>query len=123
MIKSRHDQIIKLLEKDVVSVSSVEQSVRAEPIQKPELLRVAATSRATAVAGAIANIMRVHRFTEMQAIGAGAVNQAVKALAIARSYLRDDGIDIVSTPELVEVDIDGAKRTAVRFSVEPRPAA
>lgn len=87
---------------------------------KASVIKVSATSRSTAVAGAIAGVMREHRFAEVQAIGAGAVNQAVKALAIARGYLDGDGIDIMCTPQFMEVDIDGQERTAVRFTVEPR---
>ena len=59
----------------------------------------------------------------MQAIGAGAVNQAVKALAICRGYLEQDEIDIVCTPMFTEVNIDGQERTALRFTVEPRPVS
>jgi stage V sporulation protein S len=88
---------------------------------KASILKVSATSRATAVAGAIAGVMREHHFAEVQAIGAAAVNQAVKALAIARRYLEEDQIDIVCVPMFMEVDIDGQERTAVRFTVQPRP--
>jgi stage V sporulation protein S len=86
----------------------------------PELIKVSARSRSTAVAGAIAGVVRQHQFAEIQAIGAGAVNQAVKALAIAQGYLERDSIDIVCTPAFTEVDIDGQERTAVRFTVELR---
>jgi stage V sporulation protein S len=56
----------------------------------------------------------------VQAIGAGAVNQAVKAVAIARGYLKEDGIDVVCLPEFATVDINGKERTAIRLVVEPR---
>lgn len=85
-----------------------------------ELIRVAASSRSTAVAGAIAGIIRERGHVDVQAIGAGAVNQAVKAVAIARGYLELDGIDIVCVPGFTEVMIDGQERTAVRFAVVPR---
>lgn len=88
---------------------------------KPDVIKVSAKSRSTAVAGAIAAVIREHRYAEVQAIGAGAVNQAVKALAIARGYLEGDQIDIVCIPYFTEVDIEGQERTAVRFVVEPRP--
>jgi stage V sporulation protein S len=88
---------------------------------KADVIKVSAKSRSTAVAGAIAAVIREHRYAEVQAIGAGAVNQAVKALAIARGYLTGDQIDIVCTPYFTEVDIEGQERTAVRFVVEPRP--
>lgn len=85
-----------------------------------ELIKVSANSRSTAVAGAIAGVVREHGRAEVQAIGAGAVNQAVKAAAIARNYLLLDNIDVVLIPSFGEVDIDGAERTAVKFSIEPR---
>lgn len=91
--------------------------------ESPDLIKVSARSRSTAVAGAIAGVIRQHNVAEVQAIGAGAVNQAVKALAIARGYLEEDEIDIVCTPEFTEVDIDGNERTAVRFKVEARTLA
>jgi stage V sporulation protein S len=93
-----------------------------EPSGKPDVIKVSAKSRSTAVAGAIAAVMREHHYAEVQAIGAGAVNQAVKALAIARGYLEDDQIPIVCTPYFTEVDIEGQERTAVRFVVEPKSA-
>ncbi|MCY4146594.1 MAG: stage V sporulation protein S [Chloroflexi bacterium] len=89
--------------------------------EAPELIKVSARSRSTAVAGAIAGVMREHGTADVQAIGAGAVNQAVKALAIARGYLERDDIALIATPYFTEVDIDGKERTAVRFRVEPRP--
>lgn len=88
--------------------------------ERADVIKVSAKSRSTAVAGAIAAVIREHRYAEVQAIGAGAVNQAVKALAIARGYLQGDTIDIVCIPYFTEVDIDGQERTAVRFIVEPR---
>src|SRR5215831_10374282 len=98
------------------------EETHVEQTGKPDVIKVSAKSRSTAVAGAIAGVMREHHYAEVQAIGAGAVNQAVKALAIARGYLGRDEIDIVFTPYFTEVQIDGQERTAVRFSVEPRPA-
>ena len=85
-----------------------------------DMIRVAAQSKATAVAGAIAGIIRDHGRAEIQAIGAGAVNQAVKAMAIARGFLVLEGVDVVCVPSFTDVDIDGQERTAIRFTVEPR---
>jgi stage V sporulation protein S len=85
-----------------------------------DIIKVAATSRSTAVAGAIAGIMREREQVDVQAIGAGAVNQATKAIIIARGYLELDGIDIVCVPSFVEVMIDNQERTAVRLSIEKR---
>lgn len=84
----------------------------------PEIIKVSARSRSTAVAGAIAGVIREYGYADVQAIGAGAVNQAVKAMAIARGYLERDEIDVVFAPQFTEVDIDGQERTAVRFSVD-----
>ena len=85
-----------------------------------EVIKVAARSRSTAVAGAIAGVVRENGRAEVQAIGAGAVNQALKATAIARGYLELDGIEIVCIPSFVEVEIDGQERTAIKLSIEPR---
>lgn len=86
-----------------------------------DLIKVSAQSRTTAVAGAIAGVMREHGYAEMQAIGASAVNQAVKAIAIARGYLEQDAIDLAVVPNFTEVTIDGSDRTALRISVYKRP--
>jgi stage V sporulation protein S len=86
-----------------------------------DVIKVSAHSRSTAVAGAIAGVMRDHHHAEVQAIGASAVNQAVKAVAIARNYLALDGIDIICVPEFVEVDIEGQERTAIKLVIDPRP--
>lgn len=85
-----------------------------------EVIKVSARSRSTAVAGAIAGVVRESKRAEVQAIGAGAVNQAVKAVAIARGYLALDGIDIVCIPSFTDVVIEGQERTAVRLLIEPR---
>jgi stage V sporulation protein S len=85
-----------------------------------DIIRVAAQSRSTAVAGAIAGVVREHGRAEVQAIGAGAVNQAVKAAAIARGFLALDGLDVVCIPAFADVEIGGQERTAIRITVEPR---
>lgn len=85
-----------------------------------DIIKVKATSRTAAVAGAIAGVVREHKRAEVQAIGAGAVNQAVKALVLARGYLAEDGIQVICFPEFVDVDIDGKVRTAIKLTVEPR---
>lgn len=81
------------------------------------VIKVSSQSRTSAVAGAIAGVMREQLHAEVQAIGAGAVNQAIKAVAIAHGYLSEDGIDIVCVPEFTTVDIDGKERTAIRINV------
>ena len=85
-----------------------------------EVIKVQGTSRTSAVAGAIAGVFRENHRAEVQAIGASAVNQAVKALALSRSYLAQDGIDVVFISEFVDVEIDEKVRTAIKFTVEER---
>ncbi len=82
------------------------------------VIKVSSRSRTSAVAGAIAGTFRDNGRAEVQAIGAGAVNQAVKAAVIARGYLAEEGKIIVFVPSFVEVDVNGEERTAVRMSIE-----
>lgn len=85
-----------------------------------DVLKVSAQSKPKSVAGALAAVLREHGQAEVQAVGAGAVNQAVKAIAIARGYVAPNGIDLVTVPAFAEIDIEGEERTAIRFIVEPR---
>ena len=85
-----------------------------------EVLKVSAHSRPSAVAGAIAAVIRNHGRADVQAIGAGATNQAIKAVAIARDYLQPNGIDIVVIPAFIDVVIAEEERTAIRLVVEAR---
>jgi len=85
-----------------------------------DMIKVSATSRTAAVAGAIAGVIREHKHAEVQAIGAGAVNQAVKALVLAVGYLNGDGIQIVCVPEFVDVTIDDKVRTAIKLVIDLR---
>ena len=85
-----------------------------------EVLKVSAHSRPSAVAGAIAAVIRNHGRADVQAIGAGATNQAIKAVAIARDYLQPNGIDIVVVPAFIDVIIADEERTAIRLVVEAR---
>ncbi len=85
-----------------------------------DIIKVSGTSRTSSVAGAIAGVVREHKRAEVQAIGASAINQAVKALVLARGYLANDDINIVCMPEFVDVQIEDKVRTAVKFVVEPR---
>jgi len=85
-----------------------------------DIIKVKSVSRTAGVAGAIAGVMRDQMHAEVQAIGAGAVNQSVKALVLAKSFLEQDGIHIVFTAEFVNVDIDGKIRTAIKFNVVPK---
>ena len=85
-----------------------------------DIIKVSGKSRTSAVAGAIAGVVRENKRAEVQAIGASAVNQAVKAIALAKSYLVEDGYNIIFIPEFVDVEIDEKVRTAIKFIVEPR---
>jgi stage V sporulation protein S len=84
------------------------------------VLKVSAQSNPNSVAGALAGVLREKPSAELQAIGAGATNQAVKAIAIARSYLHPSGMDLWCVPEFTDVEIDGNLRTAIRLIVERR---
>lgn len=85
-----------------------------------EVLKVAAKSSANSVAGALAGVIRENGRAEMQTIGAGAVNQAMKAIAIARGYLAPTGYDLICVPVFYDVMIDGADRTAMKLLVMRR---
>lgn len=85
-----------------------------------DVLKVSATSQPKSVAGALAAVLREKSIAELQAVGAGAVNQAVKAIAIARGFVAPNGIDLVVVPAFAEIVIDGEERTAIKFIVEPR---
>ena len=84
-----------------------------------EMIKVSANSRTSAVAGAIAGVVREHHRAEVQAIGAGAVNQAIKALVLATGYLRNDGINVSCVPEFADVTIEDKVRTAIKLVIEP----
>ncbi|MDF2675241.1 MAG: stage sporulation protein [Clostridiales bacterium] len=85
-----------------------------------EILKVSAQSQPKAVAGALAAVLRERTTAEVQAVGAGAVNQAVKAIAITRGFVAPNGIDLVVIPAFAEIMIEGEERTAIKFIVEPR---
>src|SRR3972149_2795806 len=87
-----------------------------------DVIKVSGSSRTSAVAGAIAGVFREHKRAEVQAIGAGAVNQAIKALVLARGYLKEDGYDVICAPEFADVEIDGKVRTAIKLVVVERGA-
>lgn len=85
-----------------------------------EVLKVAAKSNPNSVAGALAGVIREEGKAEMQAIGAGALNQAIKAVAIARGFVAPSGINLVCIPAFVDVEIDGEERTAIKLIIGPR---
>ncbi|MBI2169227.1 MAG: stage V sporulation protein S [Actinobacteria bacterium] len=87
-----------------------------------EMLKVSSRSSPNSVAGALAGVVRQYGSAHIQVIGAGALNQAVKAIAIARGYVAPSGIDLVCVPTFADVEIDGESRTAIRLTVENRDA-
>ena len=85
-----------------------------------ETLKVSSKSNPNSVAGALANVMREKGEVEVQAIGAGALNQAIKAIAIARGYVAPTGKDLICVPAFSDIEIDGEERTAIKLIVETR---
>jgi stage V sporulation protein S len=88
--------------------------------RKMEILKVSSKSNPNSVAGALAGVLRENGTAEIQVIGAGALNQAIKAIAIARGFVAPSGIDLVCIPAFTDIIIDGEERTAIRLSVESR---
>jgi stage V sporulation protein S len=85
-----------------------------------EILKVSSRSNPNSVAGAMAGVVRQSGAVEVQVVGAGALNQAVKAVAIARGYLTPSNVDLICIPTFADIEIDGESRTAIRLSVEDR---
>ena len=85
-----------------------------------EILKVSASSQPKSVAGAMAAVLREKGAVAVQAVGAGAVNQAVKSIAIARGYVAPNGIDMICIPAFAKIEIDGEERTAIKFQLEAR---
>ncbi len=86
-----------------------------------EVLKVSSKSNPNSVAGAMAGVVRQSGVVEVQVVGAGALNQAIKAVAIARGYLAPSGADLICVPTFADIEIDGQSRTAIRLLVECRP--
>jgi len=85
-----------------------------------DVLKISAKSNPNSVAGALAGVIREKGVAEMQSIGAGALNQAVKAVAIARGFVAPSGIELICIPAFTDIIIDGEERTAIKLIVEPR---
>ena len=85
-----------------------------------ETLKVSSKSNPSKVAGALAGVLREKGGAEIQAIGAGALNQAVKAIAIARGFVAPGGIDLVSVPAFTDIEIDGKEKTAIKLIIEAK---
>ncbi len=109
--------------KSYILYNEKDDSLRGNALHREDsmdVIKVSANSRTSAVAGAIAGVIREHRHAEVQAIGAGAVNQAMKALVLAIGYLKEDGIQVYCVPEFADVTIDDKVRTAIKLVVEAR---
>ena len=85
-----------------------------------EILKVSSKSNPNSVAGALAGVVRQSGAVEVQVVGAGALNQAIKAVAIARGYVAPSGVDLTCVPTFADIEIDGQDRTAIRLLVESR---
>jgi stage V sporulation protein S len=85
-----------------------------------DVLKVSSKSQPNSVAGALAGVLRDNGSAEIQAIGAGALNQAIKAVAIARGFVAPSGLDLICIPAFTDILIDGEERTAIKLIVEPR---
>lgn len=85
-----------------------------------DVLRISTKSNPNSVAGAIAGLIKEKGKAEMQAIGAGALNQAVKAVAIARGFVAPSGVDLICIPAFTEIKIEDDERTGIKLLIEPR---
>ena len=85
-----------------------------------EVLKVSSKSKPNSVAGALANAFREKQTVEIQAVGAGSLNRAIKAIAIARGYVAPTGKDLICVPAFSDIVIDGEERTAIKLIVESR---
>ena len=85
-----------------------------------EVLKVSSKSNPNSVAGALAGVLRERGVAEIQAIGAGALNQAIKSIAIARGFVAPSGMDLVCIPAFTDIEIEGDKKTAIKLIIETR---
>ena len=85
-----------------------------------EVLKVSTKSNPNSVAGALAGVLREKGSAEIQAIGAGALNQAIKSIAIARGFVAPSGLDLICVPAFTDIEIDGEQKTAIKLIIEPR---
>lgn len=108
-----------LYNSDSKSTTAVQTQKTRTRDEYMDFLKVSSKSSPASVAGAIAGLIKDGNPVRIQSIGAGAVNQAVKAIAIARGYLAPSGIDVACVPSFVELEINGETRTGIRFAVHP----
>jgi len=89
-------------------------------VVKMDILKVSSKSSPNSIAGALAGVVRERGTAELQAVGAGAINQAVKAVAIARGFVAPAGVDLICIPAFTDIDINGEEKTALKIIVQPR---
>lgn len=85
-----------------------------------DVLKVSSKSSPNSVAGALAGVLRENGSAELQVVGAGALNQAIKAIAIARGFVAPSGLDLICVPAFADIHINGEERTAIRLLIEQR---
>ena len=122
-VKERGAQGESLSDPWIVSTPETRRVAAADEVVRitmGEVMKVSADSKPKAVAGALAAVLREKGSVELQAIGAGAVNQAVKAIAITRGFVAPNGIDLFAIPAFTKVEIEGEERTAIHFLVKAR---
>lgn len=107
-------------EKATVAVSNTSLANNEIRSSTAGILRVSTKSNSNSVAGAIAGVLRERGVVELQAIGAGAINQAIKAVAIARGFVAPSGMDLICIPAFADIVVDGEDRTGIKLIVEPR---
>ena len=112
------DKLIFILYKYIVLRNTEQNKIYRR--KKMEVLKISSKSNPNSVAGAIAGLVKESNKAEMQAIGAGALNQAVKAVAIARGFVAPAGVDLICIPAFAEVEVEGEERTGIKLIVESR---
>ena len=85
-----------------------------------DILKVSSKSSPNSIAGALAGVVRERGTAELQAVGAGAINQAVKAVAIARGFVAPAGVDLICIPAFTDIEIDGKEKTAIKLIIEAK---
>ena len=110
------------MEKKLVRIINVETQEKIQILggKEMEVLKISSKSNPNSVAGAIAGLVKESTRAEMQAIGAGAINQAIKAVAIARGFVAPAGVDLVCIPAFAEVQVEGEDRTGIKLIIESR---
>ena len=118
----KNEEKLQTLEKILVRIINVETQEKIQILggKEMEVLKISSKSNPNSVAGAIAGLVKESTRAEMQAIGAGALNQAIKAVAIARGFVAPAGVDLICIPAFAEVQVEGEDRTGIKLIIESR---